>query len=138
MRTRGHPNALGRTIEVVDIVFSDPSRCAERFAYYQSADEVVRLRTSNAMKRVEAERRDMLLPYLARLQSEVAALDQPFAEWTLAPLFHRIWNDLRRCQHVRALEIMQHNLDTQTNWIVLNAAMAALAGRAANDPSRKD
>lgn len=138
MLTGGHPNSLGRTIEVVDIVLADPARFDELFACYQSADAVVRLRTSNALKRVEAERRDLLLPYVDRLQSEVAGLDQPSAQWTLAQLFHRMWDDLSADQQAKALEIMQRNLDTQTDWIVLNFTMEALAARAADQPGLKD
>ncbi|GAB4243341.1 MAG: hypothetical protein Tsb0034_21160 [Ekhidna sp.] len=47
----GHPNSLGNTIEVVDAVLADPSNFEELFDCYQSDDEVVRLRVSNAMKR---------------------------------------------------------------------------------------
>jgi len=52
MLAGGHPNSLGRTIEVVDIILSDSSRLEELFNCYFSPDAVVRLRTSNAMKRI--------------------------------------------------------------------------------------
>ena len=62
MLTGGHPNSLGRTIEVVDAVLAAPERFEELFNCYQSADEVVRLRVSNAMKRVEAEQHELVGP----------------------------------------------------------------------------
>ena len=52
MLTGGHPNSLGRTIEVVEIVLADRERLEELYRCYFSNDEVVRLRTSNGMKRV--------------------------------------------------------------------------------------
>jgi hypothetical protein len=52
MLAGGHPNSLGRTVEVVDLVLADRDRLAELFQCYFSADEVVRLRVSSAMKRV--------------------------------------------------------------------------------------
>ena len=61
MLTGGHPNSLGRTIEVVDAVLADRSKLEELYSCYFSADEVVRLRTSNAMKRIAREQPDWLL-----------------------------------------------------------------------------
>lgn len=55
MLSGGHPNSLGRTVEVVAKVLERPERFEELFRCYQSDDAVVRLRTSSAMKRVEAE-----------------------------------------------------------------------------------
>lgn len=46
MLTGGHPNSLGRTVEVVDAVLADRARLARLYACYFSDDEVVRLRTS--------------------------------------------------------------------------------------------
>ena len=51
----GHPNSLGDTVKVVEEVLKQPKRFKELFDCYLSDDEVVRLRTSNAMKRREGE-----------------------------------------------------------------------------------
>jgi hypothetical protein len=64
MLSGGHPNSLGRTVEVVDLALADRERLSELFACYGSADPVVRLRVSNAMKRIEAERHDWLVPLI--------------------------------------------------------------------------
>ena len=54
----GHPNSLGRTVEVVDLVLEDRARLAELYQCYFSSDEIVRLRVSSAFKRVTTEHPD--------------------------------------------------------------------------------
>ena len=133
MLTGGHPNSLGRTIEVVDLVLANPERLAELFACYRSADAVVRLRTSSALKRVEGARQDLLVPYLDRLIDEIGPLDQASAQWTLAQLFARLSADMDAQQRAGALEILQRNLATHDDWIVLNTTIETLSGWAAGD-----
>lgn len=41
--TGGHPNSLGRTIEVVDIILEKLEKLEELFNCYFSEDEIVRL-----------------------------------------------------------------------------------------------
>lgn len=53
--TGGHPNSLGNTITVVDHVLLHGT-FVELLACYDSNDEVVRLRVSNAVKRVYKEK----------------------------------------------------------------------------------
>ena len=53
--TGGHPNSLGNTIEVVEEVLQHHEAFDELFNCYFSTDEVVRLRVSNAMRRVYKE-----------------------------------------------------------------------------------
>ena len=59
--TGGHPNSLGKTVEVVEEVLANPERFEELFNCYFSDDAVVRLRVSNAMKRVGKENRQLLI-----------------------------------------------------------------------------
>lgn len=134
MLSGGHPNSLGRTLEVVEIVLQDRSRLDELFACYRSPDAVVRLRTSNALKRVEVERHDWLVPYVDRLIHEVGELDQPSAQWTLAQLFGRLAGAMSADQRGKAAALMQRNLSTSRDWIVLNASMDTLAEWAPSDP----
>lgn len=124
--TGGHPNSLGRTIEVVDIVLADRSRFEELYLCYRSEDEVVRLRVSNAMRRVEAVEHDWLVPYIDRFIEEIGALDQPSAQWTLAKLFEALEGDMSPSQKAEAQAIMQRNLAEHGDWIVLNNTMEAL------------
>ena len=135
MLVGGHPNSLGRTLEVVAAVLARPARFAELFACYAAADPVVRLRTSNALKRVQAERHDLLVPYIDRLINEIGKLDQASAQWTLAQLFDRLAPDMDTAQRASALVIMQRNLSTYDDWIVLNATLETLSRWAPEDPS---
>lgn len=134
MLTGGHPNSLGRTEEVVECVLSDEARMAELYACYGSEDEVVRLRTSSAMKRVQAARPDLLLPYYDRLIEEIGALDQPSAQWTLAILFDVGRGDLSDAQFERAKALIMRNLAEHDDWIVLNTAMDVLVRWAEDVP----
>ena len=135
MLTGGHPNSLGRTVEVVELVLAAPDRFEELFDCYQSADEVVRLRTSSAMKRVEDEHHDLLVPYIDRFIDEIGGLDQASAQWTLAQLFARLSADLDKDQRAGALAIMKRNLENHGDWIVLNTTMETLTGWAGDDPA---
>ena len=136
--TGGHPNSLGRTIEVVDTVLSTPNRIEELFNCYQSADEVVRLRVSNALRRVQAERPDLLLPLIDRLINEISRLDQPSAQWTLPKLFERAESQMSATQRAAALKIVKRNLAEHDDWIVLNNSMDYLVRLASNEDALRD
>lgn len=133
MLSGGHPNSLGRTDEVVELVLQNETRFAELFNCYASSDEVVRLRTSSAMKRIEAARHDLLIPYIDRLIEDVGTFDQASAQWTLAQLFHRLRNDMAPRQHEKALARMKTNLESHNDWIVLNWTIETLAEWATED-----
>ena len=133
MLTGGHPNSLGRTVEVVELVLTNPERFEELFCCYQSPDEVVRLRTSNAMKRVESVRHDLLVPYVDRFIDEIGQLDQASAQWTLAQLFDRLSKDMDAGQRRSATGLMQRNLEQYDDWIVLKSSMDTLAKWAKGD-----
>ncbi|MEL6495014.1 MAG: hypothetical protein AAFQ41_07800 [Cyanobacteria bacterium J06623_7] len=105
MLSGGHPNSLGKTVELVELVLSDRSLLENLYRCYSSEDEVVRLRTSNAMKRICQEQPQWLLPYLDRFLAEVAQLEQASAQWTLAQLFARLDRDMSQQQLERAKTI---------------------------------
>jgi hypothetical protein len=125
--TGGHPNSLGRTIEVVDLVFANPARLNELYQCYFSPDEVVQLRTSNALKRISREQPAWLVPYIDRLIDEIANIDQASTQWTLANLFRTLSPRLTSAQRKGALSILKRNLATHHDWIVLNNTMQTLA-----------
>ncbi len=133
MLTGGHPNSLGRTVEVVERVRADPPLIEELFCCYRSEDEVVRLRTSSAMKRLGAEHPDWLVPYLDRFLTEVAAIPQPSAQWTLAQLFRSLRSRMSADQVAAATQVMQRNLDENDDWIVQNHTMQTLFDWSADD-----
>lgn len=138
MLSGGHPNSLGRTLEVVEAVLAHRARLAELVDTYGSDDPVVRLRVSSALKRVEAARPEWVTAMLDRLIAEVGPLDQPSAQWTLAQLFGRQAGALEPRQRSAALAIMKRNLANHQDWIVLNTTIDPLSLWARTDPVLAD
>ncbi len=133
----GHPNSLGNTIEIVEEVLETPSQFEALFQCYFSEEEVVRLRVSNAMKRICSARKTLLLPYLDRFLDEIAQIDQASTQWTLAQLFLVMENDMNTDQKSRALDIMKRNLSHHEDWIVLNQTMETLGKWSKKDTTLK-
>ncbi len=134
----GHPNSLGNTLEVVDEVFADHALFDELFNCYFSDDEVVRLRTSNAVKRVCKNQKQVLVPYIDRLLTEIAAIDQASTQWTLANLFDMLVKDMSVIQLEQAKEIMKRNLAHHDDWIVLNNSIETLGKWAKKEEALKE
>ena len=126
MLTGGHLNSLGNTLEVVDNVLTKPETFDELFNCYFSHDEVVRLRVSNAMKRLCKAKKELLVPYIDRFLDEIAKIDQASTQWTLATLFDLLKKDLSPEQKKKAIAIMKENVAHHSDWIVLNTTMDVL------------
>ena len=77
MLSGGHPNSLGRTLEVVQIILSEPDKLDELYSCYSSSDEVVRLRTSSVFKRISEKHSDWLAPFIDRLLMKYPILIKP-------------------------------------------------------------
>lgn len=137
MLAGGHPNSLGRTIEVVDIVLADRSHLEQLYQCYFDEDEVVRLRTSNAMKRLWRQHPEWLVPYLDRFLLEVSQIHQPSTQWTLAQLFLELDTWLTQDQRTKATAILKSNLVEYTDWIVINNTLQTLSGWARQDQDLK-
>ncbi len=131
--TGGHPNSLGNTIAVVETVLQNPRRFEALFNCYFSDDEVVRLRVSNAMKRICKERKDLLVPYLGRFLSDISNIDQASTQWTLAQLFLALEKDMTPQQIKAAKNLLTHNLAHHNDWIVLHTTMQTLSHWSTND-----
>jgi hypothetical protein len=129
----GHPNSLGRTVDVVEIVLADPDRLGELFDTYGSTDPVVRLRVSSAFKRIAQQRPELLVPEIDRLLYEPGEIDQPSARWTFALLMGMLVDHASPEQRERALEIIKRDLEESDDWIVQNTTMQVLADWAAAD-----
>ena len=134
----GHPNSLGNTIEVVDMILKDPGRFEELFQCYFSEDEVVRMRVSNAMKRIAKEREQLVINYLDRFLNEISLIDQASTKWTLAQLFLMLENHMTTKQLSHAREILLKNLTESDDWIVLNMTMETLSVWALQDQELKE
>ena len=135
--TGGHPNSLGNTIEVVEEVLADNNLFDELFNCYFSEDEVVRLRTSNAVRRVCTAKKAIVIPYIDKFLNEIASIDQASTQWTLAKLFEMLEKDMTDDQIAKATAIMKNNLENHQDWIVLNNTMETLTKWSKKDDSLK-
>ena len=133
----GHPNSLGNTIEIVEEVLKETELFQELFNCYFSNDEVVRLRTSNAMKRICKANKVILTPYIDRFLKDVAQIDQASTQWTLSQLFKMLEKDLNDKQKEQSKKIMKQNLANHSDWIVLNQTMDTLSNWAKKDSELK-
>ena len=136
----GKPNSLGNTVEVVDDVLAHPDAFDELFACYFDDDELVRLRVSNAMKRIAAERPELLVPYLDRLLDDVAHIPQASSQWTLAQLLLTYRKRLSPKQYETAVTLLKRPFDNapeeadwHDDWIVVNMTMKTLGAFAKTD-----
>ena len=122
MLTGGHPNSLGRTVEVVQIILDAPERMGELLDTYDSPNDVVRLRISNAVKRIERANQPLILAHLDTFFDRVIELPtlgaQASAQWTIAQICLAVTPRLTAQQYQRAKTHMMANLDTMNDWIV--------------------
>jgi len=134
----GHPNSLGNTVEVVEEVLAENELFEELFNCYFSNDEIVRLRTSNAMKRICKVKKAILIPYIDRFVTDIASIDQASTQWTLSQLFGILENDMSHEQVGEAKKIMKNNLAIHNDWIVLNQTMDTLTKWSKKDVELKE
>jgi hypothetical protein len=129
----GHPNSLGRTEDVVDMVLAQPARLEELFATMADLDEVVRMRVGDALEKVCRRQPDWFLAYVDRLCGELGQIEQPSVQWHVAQMLHHLHDDLSAHEADRANELLQRNLTRSTDWIVLNVTMDVLTAWARDD-----
>ncbi|NRA66042.1 MAG: hypothetical protein HRU19_16255 [Pseudobacteriovorax sp.] len=134
MLSGGHPNSLGRTLEVVADVEKDlPSHLPLLFACYRSKDTVVRLRTSNAFKRLFRAYPDQFKAYASKFLKKLPTLSQPSADWTLMQLCFEGDEYLSKAQRLKAVEYGKLLIKDSDDWIVQNASIQALSFWALDD-----
>lgn len=134
----GHPNSLGNTVEIVDEVLADKTKLQSLINTWFSDDEIVRLRVANGVRRVCVEKPDWIAPYIDLFTDEIAAIDQPSTQWTLAKLFELLSPQMSPGQKASATAIMKNNLENHHDWIVLNNSMETLAIWSKDDPELKE
>ncbi len=133
MLTGGHPNSLGNTVEVVNLILDDKAKLEDLYQCYFSEDEVVRLRVSNAMKRICKEHPDWLVPYIDKLLTDISKINQASTQWTLAQLFLWLEDSMTEPQLEKAKEILKNNLEKSDDWIVQNTTIETLSTWAKDD-----
>ena len=119
--TGGNPRTLGNTEQVVAYVNAHPQKLGELFKCLKSTDEIVRMRTGDALEKICREQPEWFGPYIDSLLSDVAAIDQPSVQWHLAQMIGEL--PLNETQRRRALEVLKRNLETASDWIVLNYSL---------------
>jgi hypothetical protein len=137
MLTGGHPNSLGQTEEVAQLVVNEPERIAKLFRTYDSADEVVRLRVSSAFKRVFLAKPQWFKKWYGRFSKRVVELGQPSALWTLSLLCLRLEDQLTPKNKADAVALLREVLETCDDWIVVNNTLETLGHWAERDAQLK-
>lgn len=134
----GHHNSLGNTEEVANEVIENSAYLEELYNCYFSEDELVRLRTSSAFKRVCMADKKVLIPYIERFLNEISKIDQASTQWTLAILFNFLQDDMNKDQISQAKDLLKYNLAHHNDWIVLNYTMETLTNWASDDDDLKE
>ena len=129
----GHPNSLGCTLEVVDIILNDEESLDYLFECYSSNDATVRLRVSNAFKRIFRRKPNWFVGCVNKFQSLIPTLNQPSAEWTLAQLHLEFCYLLTEEQKATAINISKEQLENSKDWIVIIQTMNFLEKMAQED-----
>lgn len=125
LKTGGHANSLGRVGEVIELVLHDRSRLDELHKCLFDQDAWVRMRAADALEKVCRKHPDWLLPYIDRLQGELAASTQPSIQWHLAQIYRQV--TLTGAQKQAAVEWLQQILSSKdVDWIVAANAMDTL------------
>ena len=119
----GHPNSLGNTLEVVDAVLGNTDKMEDLFLCYQSDDETVRLRTSNAFKRIFRAKPELFNEWKKRFIKEVAEIDQPSAKWTSIQILNELFDQLDENEKTQYVEICLRYLRNEKDWIVINQSL---------------
>ena len=119
----GHPNSLGNTLEVVDAVLGNTDKMEDLFLCYQSDDETVRLRTSNAFKRIFRAKSELFNKWKQRFIKEVAEIDQPSAKWTTIQILNELFDQLDEKDKTQSVEICLRYLRNEKDWIVINQSL---------------
>lgn len=133
MLTGGNPRSLRNAGIVIDAASRRPERLAELMECVFSADEIVRMRASDALEKVCRADPGLLRRFVPRLLGEMSRIEQPSVQWHLAQILAEVQLDER--EQAKAITILEHNLDTSSDWIVTNLTLQALAVFARTSPA---
>lgn len=115
------------------MVLLDRALLSELFTAIADPDELVRLRVGDALEKVCREQPGWFVAHVDRLLSDLGQIDQPSVQWHVAQMLHHLRGDLSDSQAQQATELLQRNLSTSTDWIVLNVTMDVLTEWANRD-----
>lgn len=129
----GNPRSLRNADIVINAASRQPERLEELVQCVFSADEIVRMRASDALEKVCRAHSGLLQRFVPRLLGEMARIEQPSVQWHLAQILTEVRLDER--EQAEAIAILEHNLDTSGDWIVTNLTLQALAVFARTSPA---
>jgi hypothetical protein len=131
--TGGNKNSLGNTVKVVNIVLKKKSTVNDLFKCYLSEDRIMKMRASNALKRVFREKPDWFKDSVPSFFKYVPLASYCAAEWTFAQLFSEFDQVLDTDERKKAISQVKKYIKVSDDWIVLNQSMKALELWSVND-----
>lgn len=131
--TGGDPRSLRNAGIVIDAASCRPERLEELVQCVFSADEIVRMRASDALEKVCRSHPRLVQRFVPRLLGEMSRIEQASVQWHLAQILAEV--PLDEEQQAQAITILEHNLDTPGDWIVTNCTLQALGVFARTSPA---
>jgi hypothetical protein len=131
--TGGDPRSLRNADIVVDAASRQPERLEELVQCVFSADDIVRMRASDALEKVCRSHPRLVQRFVPRLLGEMSQIGQASVQWHLAQILAEV--PLDEGQQARAITVLEHNLDTSGDWIVTNCTLEALGVFARTSPA---
>lgn len=129
----GDSRSLGRTEEVVAAVLADHALLDPLFDSLLDEDELVRMRAADGLEKVCRERPEWLVPYVDRLLTQVAAVEQDSVRWHVAQILGEV--HLSEEQRADAIGLLERFADEERAGFVVAHALTGLAALAADDPA---
>lgn len=121
----GKTNSLGRASEVINSVYSNPSRLEELFNCISADDAWVRMRAIDSFEKIVKDKPEWARRYLDRIFNDLTKSGQPSIQWHLAQIFSEV--SLTDEQRDRAIAWLKNKIKTtNVDWIVSVNVMKAL------------
>ncbi len=121
----GKTNSLGRAGEVIESIYTNPSRLDELFDCILADDAWVRMRAVDSFEKIITSKPEWVHPYLDRIFSNLTQSNQPSVQWHLAQIFSEVkLTDEQRSQAIAWLK--DKIKSTDVDWIVSVNVMKSL------------
>jgi len=120
----GDRRSIGRVDEFVEEELADTSIFRELFTGLIHQDEVIRMRTADAVEKISRQRPDLIEPYKEEIIYDISKIDQQEVRWHWAQIVPRL--ELNEDERLHVVGILISSLDDQSK-IVNTFAMQALA-----------
>ena len=127
----GTRRSIGRSNQVVAEVLGKPALFPHLVAALTSEDEVLRMRSADAIEKITAQRPDLLQPFKKKFLAVANGTTQQEVRWHAALILPRL--KLTATESAVAVEILFDYLRDKSS-IVKTFAMQGLADLAARDP----